>query len=224
MQKVVILVLTAVAFLSGCAQQWTKPGLSQDEFQRDRYTCLQGSQQSQSSFVIGQFTAGGASGMQTNDMLFRACMSSKGYSIQTVDTSGKVINQSPVMVRSAQAQTDMQALVQTTCTNPEYAAYFEMTPCLVKDIQFQHLANETKITPTQKEVFIKARAALDALNRQQLDNLRQYGGDSGRSNASKIERVQPLNDQNNLDLYNGQITWGTYSKRRREIVAQMSTS
>lgn len=161
--------------------------------------------------------------MQTNDMLFRACMGSKGYALQTIDPSGKPVNPSPVMVQASQAQNDFQTQMRETCTNPEFAPYFEMTACAVKDIQFQHIANETKITANQKIVFIKARAALDAMNRQQMDNARQFGGETGRRNAAKADSFQPQVDQNNLDLYNGQITWGTYNKRRREIFSQMTS-
>ena len=214
--------LLSVALLSGCAQQWIKPGLTQEEFQRDRYACLQGSQQAQSSFVIGQYAAGGASGMQTNDMLFRACMGSRGYALQTIDPSGKPVNPSPVVAQAAQARTDFDSQMRATCGNPEFSAYFAMTSCAVKDIQFQHLANETKITPEQKVVFLKARAALDALSKQQMDNMRQFGGENGRRLVSRADSFQPQTDQNNLDLYNGQITWGTYNKRRKEIFAQMT--
>jgi hypothetical protein len=65
--------------LSACAAQptmWIKPGFSQDEFAKDRYSCMQQSQQRVSTAFVNQY-GGSSSNHVTNANLFNACMSSR---------------------------------------------------------------------------------------------------------------------------------------------------
>ena len=72
--------IAAAAIVAGCAPMvWQKPGGTQDEFARDRYTCLQESQQRSSGAVVNQFGGAASSTMVTNQGLFGSCMNAHGW-------------------------------------------------------------------------------------------------------------------------------------------------
>ncbi len=216
--------VASTIFLVGCAQQWSKPGASESDFNTDRFACLQSAQQSQTSFAFNKYSAAANSGMQTNTLLFNACMSSRGYTLTMVDPSGKPVNPPPANTAMNEDRAAFEAKARGVCTSSEFSVIFAATTCNSKDIQFQHLANETTITPEQKAIFPKVRAALDSLNQAQIVFLAKYGGEKGRRAIAVSNKFQSKADQNNLDLYTGQITWGTYNKQRRDMLAQMNAA
>jgi len=66
--------------LSACAAQqtmWIKPGFSQDEFAKDRYSCMQQSQQRVSTAFVNQYGGSASDHAITNASLFNACMSAE---------------------------------------------------------------------------------------------------------------------------------------------------
>ena len=110
MKKLFVLTL----ILSGCASQqgyWFKEGLTQDEYAKTKYLCLQQSQQPESKNLLSSnysnaansnvgaaqrasnafmqgFTNGlekNQTGMITNDTLFNACMNAQGIYWKTVN-------------------------------------------------------------------------------------------------------------------------------------------
>jgi 5-methylcytosine-specific restriction endonuclease McrA len=86
-----------VFFLIGCYsnQVWNKPNSSQNDFARDRYTCLQQSQQASSvgyvipNAVLGGYQGYSSSGVSTNDSLFNACMNANGWYLQSKESTYK---------------------------------------------------------------------------------------------------------------------------------------
>ena len=101
------------------------------------------------------------------------------------------------------------------CVSPEYKPYYEKTPCLANQINFQYVADTSKITPVQKKAFLKVRAAIDELQRQRIQVDRETG--FGWAADVMEQYLIPPNDANNLDLMNGKITWGEYNTKRRDI-------
>lgn len=75
--------LIGLLLLSGCVttppKVWSKPGSSQDEFSKDRYTCLQQAQQPVSGAYVNQYGGSSSGQMITNDNLFGACMNANGW-------------------------------------------------------------------------------------------------------------------------------------------------
>ena len=141
-----------------------------------------------------------------------------------VDPFGKPINAAPVDPTAAEAAASVKEKFRSICSNPEFVSYYAMTPCNSPDIEFRHLANETKITAEQKPIFSKVRSSLDSAWITDRAMMRKYGGENGKITADRIETTfNPQFDQNNLDLYSGLITWGAYNKRRREIYTQFKT-
>jgi len=77
------LTLTLLFALVGCASQtWNKPGATQNEFNADRYACLQESQQQQGRAYVNPYGGAAQSGSVTNIFLFRACMQAHGWNLQ----------------------------------------------------------------------------------------------------------------------------------------------
>jgi hypothetical protein len=81
-----VILLSAFGMLSACAKppnyHWesSRGPVDQQTFARDRYDCLQQSQQTRSSAVVDGFGGVANSSVVTNGPLFIACMEAKGYS------------------------------------------------------------------------------------------------------------------------------------------------
>ena len=101
------------------------------------------------------------------------------------------------------------------CASPEFKSYYEKTPCLTNQINFQYVSDTSKITPAQKKAFLKVRSAIDETQRERIRIDRETGF---AWTADVMEQyLIPPNDANNLDLMNGKITWGEYNTKRRDI-------
>jgi len=72
----------------------------------------------------------------------------------------------------------------------------------------------------EKAIFLELRSKQDAHNREYVNLLRKYGGAAGVKQAALYEATIPAQNENNLALYNGRITWGEYNKRRLQIFRQ----
>ena len=86
MKKILlILFLLLVGCSSNRTPVWNKPNATQDDYARDRYTCLQQSQQVSSSgyiapnVLLGGYQGFSSSGVGTNFELFNACMNANGW-------------------------------------------------------------------------------------------------------------------------------------------------
>jgi hypothetical protein len=107
--------------------------------------------------------------------------------------------------------------VERICAEPKYAPYYSKTACAADRITFTQLADSSTISPEAKAIFLDLRSQLDAVNREYVDVLRRCGGPAGAKTASAYEATIPSTNQNNLALYNGQIAWGEYNKRRQQL-------
>ncbi len=214
--RVVLPVTAAAVMLVGCqAPTWNKPGATVENFNTDRYECMQGSQAQASSAYVGRYGGVASSGPVTNDPLYSACMTAKGWTLQRQSDDQVAQN------KAGEAELNsLKAKGEAICTNPALAAYYSKTACTADKITFEQLADTTKISPAAKAVFLEQRAASDGINREYADLLRKYGGGAGAKRADLFAGTAKIqNDQNNLALYNGQITWGEYNKRRQQNYA-----
>ena len=211
--KQIVVLGVSLFILAGCATPplWNKPGASEQDFNADKYQCMQGSQQQTSSVYIGPYGGSGSSGQTTNTPLFTACMQAKGWSLQR---------------QNAEAQAASNSVMETgrkNCATLKYAPYYSKTACLATEITFEQQADTSKISPAAQAIFLELRGAIDANSRQDWDNVRKNGGSLGAKRMDlyySTAKVQ--NDKNNLDLYNGTITWGEYNKRRQAIASDFA--
>jgi hypothetical protein len=107
---------------------------------------------------------------------------------------------------------------KSVCADPKFAAYYSKTACLSNEITFEQLADMSKISPAAKAIFVELRGNVDSVTKESLDLQRKYGGTAGAKRADLyLSMSKAQNDKNNLDLYNGTITWGEYNRRRQAI-------
>ena len=209
--------------LTGCQAApplmvWNKSGASASEFNTERYQCMQSSQhQYSSAYVSGSYVPGfgagysgsASSGQTTNQPLFNACMNAKGWSLQQD-------NKSQAMAEFK----DADNYVARVCADPKYAPYYSKAPCKVNQITPEQMADAAKISPEAKAVFSDVTAQLTQAGSMYPDALRKYGGIIGVRRAELYQTTYLQYQQNNQNLYSGQITWGEYNKRRSQIAQE----
>jgi len=220
----VVLILSLV----GCANNnvWVKDGAGTNEFNSDKYTCMQQSQQQQGVAVVNAYGGAATNGQVTNWNLFNNCMQARGWHTENKDAYQE--NAQQKQVEFNQKRTEIQSAVKVIdeklkalCEKSEYKPYFLKTSCSAKDINFEQLADSTKIISEQSTPLIKYRSEVDSLTKEKNDYLRQNGTDGDRRWISYLDSIQPDIEKYNLDLYKGIITWGEYNQRRKELTTKL---
>lgn len=215
-------VVVGVLTVAGCAQNlWIKPNAGQGEFERDRYACLQQSQQRVGAAQVNAYGGSAVNTVATNDMLFSTCMGSKGWSLQNKEVVQAQAAQNQARNDDLKRQNDqIVANAIAMCNKDELKEYYKKSACRAPDISFEQIADTTKITAAQKAALVKQREEVALIEKEQ-DSIQRQRGEPGLKIISVATNFsRPENEKNNLDLYNGKITWGEYNKRRKEIFVE----
>ncbi|CAM3767487.1 hypothetical protein B0G85_1866 [Polynucleobacter brandtiae] len=184
------------------------------EFEKISQECHFQFQQSQQSEGAQQ-----ANSSAKVDTIFDACMSARGWSSPKGNPSQAMLDDIQELIKASIVK--MKASQEATCVDPTLKLYYERSSCLGDQITFEQLTDSSKITPAQKEVLIKQRAAVAVHQKEGIEFSRQVGGVMGGNIADLMETLlTPQNDQNNLDLYSGKITWGEYNQVRKSIATK----
>lgn len=222
MKKIIGLFALSV-FLVGCAQSlWVKPTARPGEFESDRYTCVQQSQQRIGVATVNRFAGTAVDQQITNDQVFKSCMTAKGWSLNSKEAAEAQVAQSNAVFVSAKERiSQVEAKIQASCVAPEYKEYYAKSACNTNDISFVQLADDTKITELQKIVLLKQQEMI-ATFLKDIDVALRSAGPNGVREADIRKNFQgPMTDKNTLNLYTGKITWGEYNQRRKEILREM---
>ena len=107
------------------------------------------------------------------------------------------------------------------CMKPEYAPLRLKAPCSTKDLTFAQLADTTKMTDVQKDLFMQATTVMDSYSRSITDLYRQTGTPPGLKIADARDWAYAQSTQNRLELVERKITWGNYLKQRQQIEQDM---
>jgi len=220
--KKLLFVLSTMLVISGCAPKlWVKNNSTKDDFERDRYTCLQQSQQRVGAAQVSAYGGTAINTVETNNLLFSTCMGSKGWSLQDKEVVQVQAAQNQINNQNLKGQFDqLQGTLVAMCNKDALKEYYKKSACKATDISFEQLADDTTITAEQKTVLIKQREEVALLDKE-FDQFQRQRGDAGiRLINVQVNYVRPENEKNNLDLYNGKITWGGYNKRRKEIAIE----
>lgn len=207
--------------LAACAPTWVKPGASQNDFSKDRYDCLQQSQQRVSGAYVNAYGGASSNKVITNDQLFGACMNSKGWTLQSQSQVEKTAAQNRQVSESANYK--YQEIIErskTTCTDKSFEAFYNKTPCAPIDTTLSQLSDPTKINASQKKALDALTPVLQQNNRDLASWYRTYGGGSGAKRAQILELIFDKAEANRLKLYTGKITWGEFNKTRKEISSE----
>lgn len=200
----------ATCLLTGCGGPdiWDKAGANQTDFQKDSYGCERDARMSAASFGTGL-----AAALNAREF-YRKCMVAQGYTLRQGGSQSNSNN--PEVEAGLKAILARQA---ATCGDPKFSPYYTKTACTANKISFEQLTDATKISPGAKAIFVELRATVDAQNAEAADFLRKHGGPVGAKQADLYTTAKVQNDKNNVDLFNGAITWGEYNKRRQQIHA-----
>jgi hypothetical protein len=179
----------------------------------------------------------GVRGMQSPSLLFKmpcglpqgalliSCMNAKGWRLRDSKALSKTVarNSSELKQKLAIYENTMKKFnekVDSICAKPEYAAIIIKSECNVKDITFKQLADNTKITPEQKTIFLRYRTEVDAVVKEISMYMHTLTNRQDILWADYLDSTQSDVDKNNLDLLNGVITWSEYSQRRKDLYAK----
>lgn len=232
--KKIILFFTSLALLSSCTPlTWYKNTARPGEFEQDKYTCTQQSQQQYSGAQVNAYGGTAVNKVITNDNLFTQCMNAKGWSLQRQENAQALVQQQQAVNQQRQydqnqrnaeikkAFDDFRLMVQANCTKTELKEYYAKSACTANEITFAQIADDTKITKEQKIVLPKQRESVAETQKIYKELQIKYYGDLGRRRSDLLNKTQVVQDEsNNLDLFNGKITWGEYNKKRKAISAE----
>ena len=198
----------------GCAKVWVKPGASTDDFNKDKFECMQQSQHQVSTVAVGKYSAFGQSGQETNIGLYSSCMNARGWALvdQQNDASTSAVKKNEI----EQETNAIGDLGDSICADKRYAAIFAKSPCLVADLTIEQLSDKTKANAAQKAVMSPLVKDLKAYYRRSDQAYVKFNGSSGKKIAKYNEEIFfPKMDKNYLDLYEGKITWGEFNRVRK---------
>jgi hypothetical protein len=134
--------------------------------------------------------------------LYQTCMLDKGWDVQS------------------EADRQLQILVKEimkNCENPKYSELAKKTPCSSAEITLEQLADNSKITPTQKLAFQELTKTSDSIN-QKMDLIKSNGSMFMKKFYDyRLSTEIPKIDAYRLNLILGKTTWGEYNQKRKEL-------
>lgn len=212
-QNIIVVAVAVTAF--GCAKVWYKDGGTNDEFNKDRYECMQQAQQQVSTIAVGKYSGFGQSGQETNMALFNGCMNARGWTLNDKQFQDSANAEKKDSMEQNKAR--IKAMGEAVCSDPQFAQFFAKSSCLNADITLDQLADRSKPTAAQKAVMSPLLKALKSIYAENNAALRRYDGKKGEKLARYDEVVyMPKLEKLYLDLYNGKLTWGDFNRQRKE--------
>ncbi len=109
------------------------------------------------------------------------------------------------------------SVVHEICNAPEFAAYFEKTPCLPSLITDKHKLDGTHITEQQKDAMRMALREFDELNRVTRSMMVESQLDNYVVLAHEADAIDVESHANQRKLLSGEITWGAYNRERQRL-------
>lgn len=111
----------------------------------------------------------------------------------------------------------LRNLINAICNDPQFSEYYKKTSCNANEINFAQITDTSKITEEQKKVLVQQRIKINSIEGMQ-DEVQKMRGIAGQKITDVANTyLRPENEKNNLNLYNGIVSWGEYNKRRKEI-------
>jgi hypothetical protein len=217
-----MLFVGCLLFLSaGCAQQkllFDKPGLTIENFNRDRYDCVKESNVSWSgggtgSVGIAMIIFSKSSADNQAEKLFRMCMEARGY------TAREVSDEEFERQKNSPLKSKINQLVKQRierCNSGEFMLLASKSACQSENITFEQLSDKTTISEIEKPVLLKYRSYVGDTNNKIQGLIRDEGNATEKELGDIMERFSLLLEKDAADLIEGKITWGEYNKNRKE--------
>ena len=148
-------------------------------------------------------------------LMLGACALPPGQNPLTADQSTKPTPQSIVIEASNK--------IKGLCEQPEYAAYFAKTFCTPSELSLAMMSDRSKINPAQKEALNAWSQAYDKLADEMNEALLLTSAANKQMAEYNKAVAFPAAQINRLALYQGNITWGVYNRKRKEISDGIAT-
>ena len=210
--KKILVIAALVLLVSACRTEmaWNKPNATSSEFNNDKYSCMQSSQQRVSDDYVNAY--GGAANNQviTNQNLFNSCMNAKGWELRAKQENGSTSPLNTIITQSNNAYKEL-------CERDEYKPLYAKSSCNASEITLEQFADKSKATELEKTLVSKQLSEFNSIRAKQIAANRTYGGEKGLKIALLMEKLKVLKDDATLSIFDGSITWGDYNKRRKEI-------
>ncbi len=205
--------------LAACAPPlWVKPGGSQNDFSKDKYTCMQQAQQREAGASFNRYGFSASDTVVTNEKLFASCMNSRGWYLQGQDQISAA--QSAQQAKTNEAAATLEQLkkeINAICEKQGYKTIFEKTACNPPDIMLNQLSISERISKSDRPLFMEFYNEQNNINKRAVTALRSSGNTKDKNIADLFEQSSVRREQNALNLYDGTITWGQYNKARKSI-------
>ena len=142
-------------------------------------------------------------------MVLSSCALPPGEGLLTPAPSNKPTPQDTVI--------ELSNKIKSLCLEPVYAAYFAKTFCTPSELSLAMMSDRTKINQAQKEALNVWAQAYDKLAEEFNEALPlTSAANKQMAEYNKIVAF-PAAQKNRLELYQGNITWGVYNRKRKEI-------
>lgn len=222
-KKIFILsIVSVLLLLTACAKPkmlYYKDGLTQEDFNRDKYECVQQSRTSWSGGGTGAFGIAMIIGSKSNAEaqsaeLFKMCMEARGYTAREVgDEEFERQKNTPLKTEVNKIGKERKEL----CNREEFRLVIVKTPCNPESISLAQLSDNKIISEDEKTVFSKFRAEYTNLNNKLLEAIETKGDLKDKEFGLILGQIYLQADNNALNLFEGKITWGEFNKNRKEF-------
>jgi len=225
MKKLMLVVMFSVMtifMLVGCSGpriNYNKPGGTIAEFNRDKYACVQQSQQSWSaggSGAAGGLMIIGAQADANNraQQLFRMCMEARGYIAQIeAELTDEEQNRQNIYKIKA---TEFNQELQNICNKLGYGPLFKKAACKVEGITFEQLTDKSFPSAEEKALLLKWQSVLKDISEKRNKLVELAVNPVNKKNGAVLNELDAKIIINDLNLYEGKICWGDYNKTRKD--------
>ena len=212
--------INLVFLLVGCSSPkliFNKDGLTQSEFNSDKYDCTQQSRVTWSGGGTGGvglamiLSSKSAADKQASD-LFKMCMEARGYTWKEVDNAEfERQTKNPLTPHLTPITKNLNML----CERSDFKSIYAKSSCKADFITLAQLTDTSIITEAEKKIFSPYRSEVRALLQQQDDAIATYGGPKDKELGLVMLNLHQQSDENALELYDGRKSWGEYNKSRK---------
>jgi hypothetical protein len=135
-----------------------------------------------------------------------------------VPPGGSILNPGPAEEPAPLASViALSNKIKALCIEPEYAVYFAKTFCTPSELSLTMMSDRTKINQAQKIALNAWSTAYDKLA-EELNEKLALSSAANKQMAEYNKTIAfPAAQKNRIDLYQGNITWGVYNRKRKEI-------
>lgn len=212
--------VVSLALISvGCATKqtfWERPGASSNDFHMDNAECNARAL----SAPVNMFGFA---------LIKNQCLQGKGWYLVERDVS-VASSPKPVMdLSNRELQSDLQRArgsydseVKGACSRLDMSVIMTLTSCFSNGISLEQMASTEKLHPRYRDSFLAWRSKVYSSTRTLADAEAKFGGASGgRVAAHMLGQFLADSEKNDLSLIDGDITWGSYNRRRKEITERL---